>query len=409
MKVFFLGGMYPNDLYSSIFEKSKGAVSFAANRYQWLLLKGLDYVCEESLDVISTPFIKTFPDYKDIYISKRDWKHTAKNCPDIIAPFINIRGVRQFSRYLSIRKELNDRINKAGGTACVILYSLDYAFLRAAADMKRQFPSVKTFAFVPDLPEIIAQYKTKLDFYRAMTKKYNLRKVNYFRISLDGYIIMAEPMRERLNINTNEFCLVDGICDPEEAKSMEECDSQSDGTKKIVYTGALNSNSGIDLLLDAFSKIEGDEYQLIIAGAGYFERLIKERSALDRRILYLGSVPKHDIDSIQQSATVLVNPRPSSGVDAAYSFPSKTIEYMLSGKPVVMFKLPGVSDEYYKHIYSFASENPTDMAKLLCDVCMNCNRKKGIDAREFVLKEKNYITQAKKIRRFVYDKTGYIL
>ena len=58
----------------------------------------------------------------------------------------------------------------------------------------------------------------------------------------------------------------------------------------------------------------------------------------------MGCVTNDEIVRLQCEATLLVNPRPSDKEFCKYSFPSKTIEYMASGTPVLMTKLPGVPD-----------------------------------------------------------------
>ena len=46
----------------------------------------------------------------------------------------------------------------------------------------------------------------------------------------------------------------------------------------------------------------------------------------------------------------MINPRQPSGTYTKYSFPSKTIEYMMSGKPVIMYKLEAIPDEYDQYL-----------------------------------------------------------
>ena len=41
-----------------------------------------------------------------------------------------------------------------------------------------------------------------------------------------------------------------------------------------------------------------------------------------------------------------MNPRSADAEYTKYSFPSKTIEYLATGVPVVMNRLPGIPEEY---------------------------------------------------------------
>ena len=58
-------------------------------------------------------------------------------------------------------------------------------------------------------------------------------------------------------------------------------------------------------------------------------------SKKDNRIVFKGMVPNKIVVEDQLKATLLVNPRPSIGEFTRYSFPSKNMEYMVSGTPMV--------------------------------------------------------------------------
>ena len=60
-------------------------------------------------------------------------------------------------------------------------------------------------------------------------------------------------------------------------------------------------------------------------------------------------------------ADVLVNPRPNEGEYTKYSFPSKNIEYLLSGNPVVGYMLSGMPEDYRRFVYEISpNSEPAD-------------------------------------------------
>ena len=89
-----------------------------------------------------------------------------------------------------------------------------------------------------------------------------------------------------------------------------------------------------------------------------------------------------------------------TGTYTKYSFPSKTMEYLLSGIPTVMYKLEGIPDEYNAFLNYFPSENTNEVADYINELI---NQEylilldKANRGKEFVLKEKNAIVQAQKI------------
>ena len=80
-------------------------------------------------------------------------------------------------------------------------------------------------------------------------------------------------------------------------------------------------------------------------------------------------MPKSEISDLQTRCDVLINPRPAEGEYTKYSFPSKTMEYLLSGSKVVMHRLDGIGDEYYKYIRVIEEHTPEAMAKAIMSSC----------------------------------------
>jgi hypothetical protein len=91
--------------------------------------------------------------------------------------------------------------------------------------------------------------------------------------------------------------------------------------------------------------------ELLLYGAGDAVEYIQEAGVKDKRIKYMGLVSKKETIDIQNSASILVNPRNSDdGEFTKYSCPSKILEYMLTGNPTVICWLPGVPEEYYDYL-----------------------------------------------------------
>ena len=97
---------------------------------------------------------------------------------------------------------------------------------------------------------------------------------------------------------------------------------------------------------------------------------------------------------------MLINPRTSDGEYTKYSFPSKTIEYMLAGKPVIINRLPGIPPEYYDYVYTPKSQSVYDLAEIIREVLNLPSEeleRKGSMARQFIIDNKNAIIQTQRI------------
>ena len=104
--------------------------------------------------------------------------------------------------------------------------------------------------------------------------------------------------------------------------------------------------------------------------------------------------------------SLLINPRSSAGEFTKYSFPSKTMEYMLSGKPVIMYKLDGIPNEYDEYLYYVEGNSAEDMKNSIVDL-LEADKfdvfKRAEKSANFVLENKKPSIQAKKILDLIME------
>ena len=175
------------------------------------------------------------------------------------------------------------------------------------------------------------------------------------------------------------------------------------GGGTILYTGTLDKRYGIKNLLDTFSDIEEKNLELWICGEGNYKNSVIEASTRDNRIIYYGQLKHQAVMTLQRKATLLINPRLPDGEFTKFSFPSKIIEYMASGRPVIMHRLPGIPEEYYDHCFS--PINSTNQALLECinSVLLldsNYLTTKGRHAQEF-MNQKTPLIQVSKLLHLI--------
>ena len=93
----------------------------------------------------------------------------------------------------------------------------------------------------------------------------------------------------------------------------------------------------------------------------------------------------------QKTASMLINVRKPEEEASAYCFPSKLFEYMISGSPVLSFKIPGIPDEYFDYLIPMENSNPKTIANAIINVGnMKTDDREtlGNKSREFVLNNK---------------------
>jgi glycosyltransferase involved in cell wall biosynthesis len=265
--------------------------------------------------------------------------------------------------------------------------------INALYKAKKLDSSIVTCLIVPDLPQFMnLSSKPSLTYkiFKIIDIKLQKSKLKY----IDKFVLLTEKMSDKLNIRS--YTVVEGIG----VDFYANVEHTAVKDKTVMYAGSLNKRYGIINLIDAFMKIEDPDYRLILCGAGDSEDYIREAQKKDSRIDFKGLLPRKEILSLQISSSVLINPRQNIEEFTKYSFPSKTIEYMLSARPVIMYKLDGVPDEYDNYL-NYVPDNSVDSLKQkiveICSLPVDERNRMGQAARKFVLNEKNSEKQVKKI------------
>ncbi|HEX6911445.1 MAG TPA: glycosyltransferase, partial [Longimicrobium sp.] len=123
---------------------------------------------------------------------------------------------------------------------------------------------------------------------------------------------------------------------------------------------------GVPLLLAGFERARGEHLRLWIAGGGPLQARVEAAALRDPRIRFLGALPHAEVLRAYEDVDVLVNPHSTRHVTARYLFPSKLLEYLAMGRPVVTTcSTPEVREEYGDVAYVMAEEDPAELAGLL--------------------------------------------
>ena len=215
------------------------------------------------------------------------------------------------------------------------------------------------------------------------------------------FVLLTKQMADYLKID-KPYCVMEGISSPETSGAQNKIEDK----KIILYTGTLHEKFGVMNLVRAFRTIDSENYELIICGVGDSEEAIKAAAKEDSRIHFLGKLPREQVLELQSKATVLVNPRQNNEEFTKYSFPSKTMEYLSSGVPLVAYKLDGIPDEYDQYIQYVEDDSIESLKKKIVEVCEIPKKERedmGALGRAFVLTEKNSTAQTRKIVKLIEE------
>ena len=172
----------------------------------------------------------------------------------------------------------------------------------------------------------------------------------------------------------------------------------------VMYAGKLNKEFGVLALAEASSYLKGICKIEMYGANGDCDNLLKELSNKNDNLSVNGIIPLTELLIKETEVELLVNPRPNGQYFTEYSFPSKTLEYMSSGTPVLMYKLEGIPEEYNDYLYYIDGYDPIDIANSIINVLGKGKvelYKKGVKAQTFVRNNKNAKVQTKKILEFL--------
>lgn len=305
--------------------------------------------------------------------------------------FINLPVIKQICIQRSIKKQVKKwlKLHKNG----LVILDMTYASIVSTITKMIKKYNVKLIGISPDVYEYMADVK-KITPQNDLVSKIMKSKLKKAYSLFDGYIFLTEQMNKILNLSNKPYIIMEGIVDNKDFNVIDYKNRE----KIILYAGGLSKRFGVEDLIYAFKSLKDQDIKLYLYGSGELEDFIVKEENNDSRIKYFGSVSNDEVVLNEKNSYILVNPRKKSEEYTKYSFPSKLMEYLLSGTVVLTTKLPGIPKEYDKYLF-YISNLKEDIEKIL-----KTNTKKlnsiSKDGHYFVLNNKNYIVQTKKIIEF---------
>jgi len=115
----------------------------------------------------------------------------------------------------------------------------------------------------------------------------------------------------------------------------------------IGFVGSLKPWHGVDVLLDAFTRMpdSGKPSFLMIVGAGPAERELRRQASeagVAHRVVFTGAVPHAEIAAFLAACDVAVAPYPR--IDGFYFSPIKLFEYMAAGRCIIASRIGQIED-----------------------------------------------------------------
>ena len=365
-------------VYRQLFSKVKTKPAFQSQKYHRLLIEGL--ADGAKVDVVANPPVNRTVLSENIVRLPDEEEGGAhyRYIPAIRNPILKAAAVgfgTFFRTLFLLRKDsavVVDGLNRVTALSGMLAARL------------RGKPCV---GIVTDLPDMLSG------------SRFSKGLANFVIRHCTHYVLLTQAMNDYLNKQGKPYVILEGHADITMADKIPAMEKKN-SPRICFYAGGVSKRYGLGNLVDGFRKADIPDAALHIYGPGDYVKELQQIAAEDERIFYGGMLLNTEIVDKEQEATLLVNPRPTDEEYVKYSFPSKTMEYMASGTPVLTTVLPGMPKEYHPYVYLLEEETADGIAEMLKEVLENSDEelfRKGEEARCFVLEQKNNVIQARKI------------
>lgn len=387
MRVLYASCLCSKDKYNGLFEKSKLKPGQQVQKYHRLIVEGLVKNNISVKTVTALPVTKS--NCSKIFI--KSGKEEINNVDYMYLPLINLPILKNIIVFIVsfLYTFFSCVKDKQTVIICDVLnISVCAGALFAAKILKR-----KNIGIVTDVPVFLSETSKNLSV------KINNLIINKF----NSYLFLTAEMNKLINTQNKPYIVIEGQVDINMKDVFNNLEDKYE-KKVCIYAGGLQKIYGIEYLTKAFIKADIKGTELHLYGNGDYEEELKEICKATSNIKYFGVMSNDYVVKEQLKATLLINPRPTDEEYTKYSFPSKNMEYMVSGTPVLTTKLPGMPEEYYDYVYFIEDETEEGLVKTLQNLLFKSKEElheKGLKAKEFVLEEKNNIVQATKILNLI--------
>lgn len=403
MNVLYLGHFFPPKLLGTINTDSKGKIGFSNHNFEMSILSGFAQHSNLNIKAITIPKVYSFPYNNNKLYTARE-KYNYKGIPIISLGFCNLPFVKEIlGIYLGVIKILRFLNKYPKGTVHIIVNTPSKRWLKAL-NVAKKFTrrELTQTIIVPDIPALVTSMDDASNSIKCRILSHQDRYVMRESSICNGLVVLTEAMMEWFAPKPKHI-VMEGIIAAD--NNGNRTDTWDNYCKEIIlYTGTLRHIFGVMNLVEAFSLIQDKNVELWICGSGEAAKEIKQSATLDSRIKFFGLVDSAKAIELQHKATILINPRTSEGEFTKYSFPSKTMEYLLAGKSVIINRLPGIPEEYYNFVFTPKDESVDSLAKCIEDVIRlspEIRHKKASEGKQFVESQKNALVQTSRILELI--------
>jgi glycosyltransferase involved in cell wall biosynthesis len=367
------------------------------HKFGWSFARCLRHAFGE-INLISSCPVQNFPLVNKLLF--RSQKFSFNKFSGISLFFINIIILKHVSRFLSCIFFMSKPL-LSGKFNLIFIHGLHSPYLLFAR--LSQFFGCKVIVVLTDMPGLILPTD---NFIARILKKIDAVIIRFILTNVDAVISLTTSLSDRYT-PFKPVLVFPGILD----STLSQCDisplsfANRQAPFVISYAGGLSKLYGVDRLLDAILLIDSNiKLEIRFYGKGDQVTRIKEVAKFDSRVVYCGYVESNHLFSMLCRSDALINPRPSHESFSQMSFPSKLIEYLSTGRPVLttrIISIPRDMTELFLYIENEEPEGIKNAIMNLINIPHEELSERGATARDFIVGNYSESVIGNKIRHFV--------
>ncbi|MGX9220814.1 glycosyltransferase [Massilia varians] len=373
------------------------AISAAGNICQLGVIDGLARQSAlEVVQVVSYYPNRAFPKGDLVYFGGLKGS-ICREVPFVAVPYLNLPGLRVVIANLAIFLRLL-RTVRSGDTVLFYNLAIPSGFVGM---MLRAFRKFRFCAMIYDL-NVPGQTVPDSLRWRLEFKKHEL-----IIPRLDKVIAITQKIITDFKVGDKGIVVEGGVRSIAEVPADPLTDAGAPFT--MVFAGALTEYNGVAVILAAFASLEGARFRLVIAGDGPLRKTVEQAAATDSRVVYKGMIAHQEVGKVYESANLLLCVRLTQKLDTGYFFPSKLIEYLATGKPVLTTKVATTNMDLPSISYIADDESVEGIAAAMRkarEAGAAANAELGRRALTEIGAKMTWRSQAQKIRAFLFARQG---
>lgn len=409
--ILFIGQHFPPDMLRTLNRDTRGRAGYSNHNFETALLHGLARVPGVRVRALTVPLQYSWPS-SNTRVWIRSERHTDSAVPVRAIGYPNLPGASFLTPAIPLAGAILHELKALPEGPVTIIVNTPLLPVSTALESVRRMTkrSLTTVMVVPDIPSQVTVMAGMTGLKARIFGGINALSMRLAR-RYDRVVLLTEAMNEFFGFPRERRIVMEGLIDERRLRTLPTPEPLPEGVREVIlYTGSLFRVFGVMTLVEAFRRGDFPGCELWICGSGETADELKRISEADPRIRFFGLVDAEKALTMQSQATILANPRPSTGEYTQYSFPSKTLEYLMAGKTVIMNRLPGVPEEYDRYVHYAQDETPrcwSDTLRAVMDMDPAERRERDAAGREFVLRSKTAEAQASRLVEWLAGPSGH--